>query len=346
MSSQETIDVRTDAAGRVVHVAGPGLVDLQINGYGGLSFNGPVEEITVESLRACCEKIRRRGVVAVLATLITDDAEVMIARARRLAELRAADGLIARTIAGLHIEGPMINPEDGPRGAHPRRHVIAPADRPGLPAELQEASGGLVRIFSVAPEMPGAIDFIAAAARAGVVVSLAHHAAGADVIDRAVQAGASMCTHLGNGTHAMLPRLDNYVMRQLADDRLAAGFIPDGHHLPFGTLKNFIRAKQPARSFLVTDAILCADMPPGEYAEGDARWTLSPDGAVRLPGTPFLAGSALTLDVGVLNAVRHADVTFRQAWEMASTLPASLAGLGEPERIEVDVTDAGFAMAS
>ncbi|HET6430096.1 MAG TPA: hypothetical protein VFJ30_16895 [Phycisphaerae bacterium] len=135
-------------------------------------------------------------------------------------------------------------------------------------------------------------------------------------------------------------------MRQLADDRLAAGFIPDGHHLPFPALKNFIRAKQPARRFLVTDAVLCADMPPGEYVEGDARWTLGPDGAVRLPGTPFLAGSALTLDMGVLNAAAHADVTFRQAWEMASTRPAALAGLEEPERIKVDVTDAGFAVTS
>ena len=344
MSSKAVIDVRMDDVGRVVGVSGPGLVDLQINGYAGLSFNGRLEDLTVESVRTCCEKIRRRGVVAVLATLITHSPEIIIARARRLAELREQDELIARTIAGLHVEGPMINPEDGPRGAHEKRYVMAPEDRPDFVAELQDATGGLVRIFTMAPETAGGIGFIARAVKAGVVVSLGHHAATAEVIDRAVSAGATMCTHLGNGSHATVPRLDNYIMRQLADDRLHAGFIPDGHHLPYPTLKNFIRAKGLARSFLVTDAVSCADMPPGDYLDGEARRTLGPDGAVRLPGTPFLAGSALTLDMGVLNAARHADVTLRQAWEMASTHPAALVGVGEPEHVEVDVTEQGFSL--
>lgn len=344
MSAEATIDVRTDGRGRVVGVSAPGLVDLQVNGYGGLSFNGRVEGLTVESVRACCRKMRRRGVVAVLATLITHAPEIMIARARRLAELRRQDELIARTIAGLHVEGPMINPADGPRGAHEKRYVIAPDDRPEFLSELQDATGGLVRIFTMAPDTTGAIGFIAGAAESGVVVSLGHHAASAEIIDQAVSAGASMCTHLGNASHATIARLDNYIMRQLADDRLAAGFIPDGHHLPFPTLKNFIRAKQVSRSFLVTDAVSCADMPPGEYVDGEARRTLGADGAIRLPGTPFLAGSALTLDVGVLNAAAHADVTFEQAWEMASVRPAALVGLGVPERVEVDVAEGGFSV--
>ena len=143
----------------------------------------------------------------------------------------------------------------------------------------------------------------------------------------AVDAGATMCTHLGNGPRAMIPRLDNYTTRQLADDRLVAGFIADGHHIPFPTLKNFLRAKEVQRSFLVTDAVSCADLPPGEYGSGEDAVRLCPDGAVRLPGTPYLAGSALTLDRAILNVTAHCGVSLEDAWRMASVQPARLARL-------------------
>ena len=327
----ELVVVR-DEAGLPVSAAGPGLVDLQINGYAGVSFNDPADEITAEGVHRACEAMRRRGVVAILATLVTDAVDSMIAKAGRFARLRDADELIASTIAGLHIEGPMINPEDGPRGAHPAKHVIAPADAPSFFDDIQAASAGLVKILTLAPETPGAMGLIAHASAAGVTVALGHHNADAATIAQAVAAGAKMCTHLGNGSHAMLPRLDNYVQHQLADDRLAASFIADGHHIPFPALKNFLRAKGTQRSVLVTDALAAADGDPA----------LAPEGVVRLKGTPYLAGSALTLDRAVLNAAEHCDVSFETAWAMASTQPAALAGLPTPETIQVDIGADGF----
>ncbi|MDY7009135.1 MAG: N-acetylglucosamine-6-phosphate deacetylase [Planctomycetota bacterium] len=343
MNTQSDISVERDQSGRVVRVVGPGLVDLQINGYAGTSFNHPPEDINVETLRPAFEKMRRRGVVAILATVGTAPMDEMLAGIRRITSLRKQDSLLASMIAGFHIEGPMISSEDGPRGAHEAEYIIAPNDAPGFLDDLQDASGGTIRIFTLAPELPGAMELIARADAAGIVVALGHLNADAGSIDRAVRAGAKMCTHLGNGSHAMLPRLDNYVQYQLADDRLAASFIADGHHVPFPTLKNFIRAKTPQRSVLITDAIIAADMPPGyTYGHGRRVRKVDPDGAVRLPGTPYLAGSALTLDMAVVNTFRNCDVPFETAWAMASTQPAELVGLPVPEMVQVDVTDKGF----
>ena len=341
-STDIPLTVNRDKAGRVVKAAGPGLVDLQVNGYAGVSFNHPVEKITLEGVRRACDRMAGRGVVAILATLTTDAVESIIARARRLASLRAEDEMLASMIAGLHIEGPMINAAEGPRGAHPPEHIIAPADAPGFLDDVQEASGGMVRLLTLAPETPGAMELIAKASGAGVTVALGHHEADAATISQAVAAGATMCTHLGNGSHAMLPRLDNYVQHQLADDRLAAGFIADGHHIPFPTLKNFLRAKGTRRSALVTDAVLVADMPPGSYGSGARTRMLSADGSVRLKGTPYLAGSALTLDKGILNVAAHCDVSFEAAWAMASTQAAQMVGLADPRRVEVEVSEEGF----
>lgn len=342
-SADIPLTVDRDKSGRVVTAAGPGLVDLQVNGYAGVSFNHPVEKITLDGVRGACEKMAGRGVVAILATLTTDPVEDIIARARRLASLRAEDELLGSMIAGLHIEGPMINAAEGPRGAHPAEHVIAPADAPGFLDNVQEASGGMVRLLTLAPERPGAMELIAKASGDGIVVALGHHEADVATIAQAVEAGATMCTHLGNGSHAMLPRLDNYVQHQLADDRLVAGFIADGHHIPFPTLKNFLRAKGTQRSALVTDAVLVADMPPGSYGSGVRTRMVSTDGSVRLKGTPYLAGSALTLDKAVLNVAAHCDVSFEAAWAMASTQPAEMVGLARAKRVEVEVSDEGFS---
>ncbi len=344
MSQAAQVSVRQEPSGRIVAASGPGLVDLQVNGYAGYDFNAPPEKLTLEGLQQACRAMRRRGVVAILATVTTDAMELMLARLSRLAELRQADAELAGLIAGFHVEGPLINPEDGPRGAHPREHTTTPAEHPQFLQQIQEASEGLVRLLTLAPELPGAMELIARARGDGVVAALGHHNATPEIIDQAVRAGASMCTHLGNGSHAMLPRLDNYVQWQLADDRLAAGFIPDGHHVPFPTLKNFLRAKGTARSVLVTDAVAVADMPPGTYGSGRRARRVQADGAVRLPGTPYLAGSALTLDRGVLNVFAHCDVPFQTAWAMASTQPAELIGLPRPRPIEVEVGEAGFRL--
>ena len=321
---------------------GPGLVDLQLNGYAGFDFNGDPAGWTPDAFHRVRAALLRRGVVRALPTFITDALDRLLARARAYARLVDADDALRIAFPGLHVEGPFLSAEDGPRGAHPLRHCLAPADAPDLVDRIDDASGGRLRLFTLAPELDGSLDLIRRLASRNVCVALGHTAADADTLDRAVRAGARLSTHLGNGSHQTLPRLDNYVQRQLADDRLFASFIADGHHIPFPTLRNFIRAKTPARTTLVTDAISAADAGPGRYRLGEEEVVVSEDGVCRKPGQPNLAGSALTLDRAVVNVARHTGVSFAEAWTMASTRPAALVGLDTPESVTVDVTPEGF----
>ena len=321
---------------------GPGLIDIQVNGYAGLSFNGDPGEWTAEQFRRASEMLWSRGVAAVLATLITGDSQAMIARADRYRQIVEADEQLAGMFPKLHVEGPFISPSDGPRGAHSKQYCKLPAGMPDFIERLREASGDRIAIVTIAPELPGAIELISRLAAARICPAIGHTQASAATLDEAVQAGAKLSTHLGNGTHLELPRLDNYVQTQLADNRLAASFIPDGHHLPFTTLKNFIRAKTRARSILVSDAISAAEMSPGEYDLGRGKVTVLENGRCTVPGKDHLSGSTLTLDVGVINVFGHCDVSFEQAWAMASTQPAELVGIPAAQEVTVQVSEDGF----
>jgi N-acetylglucosamine-6-phosphate deacetylase len=182
-----------------------------------------------------------------------------------------------------------------------------------------------------------------AATAAGTRVAIGHTNAGEAELGAAVAAGAVLSTHLGNGSHQALPRHANYVQVQLADDRLSASFIADGHHLPWYALKNFLRSKGMERSILVTDAVAAADAPPGRYRLGEEELEVTEELRVSKPGQPNLAGSALTLDRAVVNVAVHCGVPFAEAWAMASSRPAALLGIEPPREIEVMVSAAGFS---
>lgn len=321
---------------------GPGLVDLQINGYAGLDFNGDPAEWTAERFHGVGEMLAGRGVMVALPTLITDGAQAMIARVHRYRELVDVDDVLAARFPRLHIEGPFISPVDGPRGAHPKAHCKTPAEMPDLIDRLREASGDRIGIFTLAPELDGACELIARLVEEGICPAIGHTQAGPDQIADAVSAGAKLATHLGNGSDAVLPRLDNYVQSQLADDRLAASFIADGHHIPFGTLKNFIRAKTVPQSVLVSDAIFAAEMPPGGYRFAGGEVVVRQDGRCTVPGQQHLAGSTLTLDRAVINAFLHCGVSFDEAWAMASTRPAAVTSVPVPEAVTVTVAEGRF----
>ena len=324
--------------------AGPGLVDLQANGYAGVDFNGPPEGWTAERMERVRAALCRRGVAVVLPTLITDGEERLIARARAYARLLEAVPHLASLFPGLHLEGPFLSPEKGPRGVHPPEHLKTPAQAPEFLFRVHEASGGRLRLVTLAPELPGALSLIERLVQAGIRVGLGHTAASPERILDAVEAGASFSTHLGNGSHPVLPRLDNYVQAQLAEDRLPAGFIADGHHVPFYTLKNFLRAKGYARSFLVTDATSAADRGPGRAVLGPLELHVSENLRVSVPGRAGLAGSALTLDRAVVNVCLYCGIPFEAAWRMASSIPARQAGLPEPSEVQVEVTAHGFSL--
>ncbi|MGQ9633921.1 MAG: N-acetylglucosamine-6-phosphate deacetylase [Bryobacteraceae bacterium] len=305
----------------------PGWVDLQVNGFAGVDYNDP--EITPEQLGRSLSALHACGVTRILATIITGPHERMAGALRNLAQARKSLST-GETIEGFHVEGPWISPEDGPRGAHPRQWV-RPPDLAEF-EQLQDAAQGLIRLVTVAPEWPGAPEFIEALSGRGVVVSIGHTAATSAQIAAAVEAGATLCTHLGNAAHATLPRRSNYLWDQLAEDRLAAGFIVDGIHLEPAFLKVALRAKGVERSVLVTDAVAPAACPMGRYRLGELEVELTADQRVKLAGQETLAGSALTMDRGIENLMQIAGLSLREAVTMANRNPARVARIAGRQR--------------
>lgn len=303
---------------------GPGFVDLQVNGYRGLDFNAiPVPE---DLPGRVTRELWREGVTSYCPTLVTHPPDAIEQAVRAVARACVRDPDAAAGIAGIHLEGPFISPEDGPRGAHDRAFVRPPEW--GLFERWQRAAEGRIRMLTMSPEYPGSADFIRRCTAAGVMVSIGHTAATPDQIREAIQAGARMSTHLGNGTHLTLPRHPNYLWEQLARDELAACVIADGFHLPDSVLKVILRVKS-GRTLLVSDAVHLAGLEPGEYRTPvGGRVVLTPEGRLHLAENPaLLAGSAQMLRAGVEHLVRRGLCTLGEAWDMASTRPASLLGL-------------------
>ena len=302
----------------------PGWLDIQVNGFGGHDPNAA--DAGPEAVDGMVRALWAWGTTAVCPTICTQSEERIVRSLGAIAEACEADPLIAAAIVGIHVEGPHIAREDGPRGAHPLEHV-----RPPDIAEYrrwQAAAKGRIRMITVSPEYDEALPYIEAIVADGVVASIGHTAASGDQIRAAVDAGARSSTHLGNGAHATLPRHPNYVWDQLAEDRLTAGFILDGHHLPPAVMQAVIRAKGVERSVLVSDALALAGLPPGIYASAvGGEVELLPSGRLTLRGTPYLAGSVATLTGCLGNAVRHAGLTLRDAVRLVTTNPSRLLGL-------------------
>lgn len=307
----------------------PGLIDIHINGYGGYDINAP--DVSAATITALTHVLWATGVTSFCPTVITSAPDAILRALRAITHARAADPRVAHAIPRIHVEGPFISPEDGPRGAHPPAHVRPPSLEEYH--RWQAAAAGRVGLVTLAPEMPGALDFIHAVAADGVVVAIGHTGARGEEIRAAVDAGARLSTHLGNGAHARLPRHPNYLWSQLAEDRLVASFIFDGHHLPPEVMRVMLRAKGPARSLLISDAVALAGMPPGVYdTPVGGRVELHANGRLNLAGTAFLAGSASPLLRGVENAVRFTDASLSQALALATDQPARFLGLDDPPR--------------
>lgn len=299
----------------IVHLAG--FFDLQANGFAGVDFNGPA--LSTDEVAFALDAMLQTGVTRVLPTLISSSLEEFSRNARVLARVSHP------SIAGIHMEGPYISPEDGPRGAHPRECLV-PATVDDF-NRRQDAADGRIVLVTIAPEVAGAARLIEHLAAHGIRVSIGHTAASSSEIADAVSAGATMATHLGNGCSQMLPRHPNNIWDLLADDRVSASFIVDGHHLPAPTVKAMIRAKGAGRSVLITDAIAAAAAPPGQYSIGRTRCESSADGRVSLPGTPYLSGSSLTMDRAVANTTRFIGVGLEEVARMASAVPAACVGM-------------------
>ncbi|MDQ0614465.1 N-acetylglucosamine-6-phosphate deacetylase [Microbacterium sp. W4I4] len=317
----------------------PGLVDLQVNGFHGFDVNS--DDVTADTIVALTQALWAEGITSYLPTVITASEDRILHALQAIVQARRSDPLIAHSIAGIHVEGPSLSPEDGARGAHDAAQLRDPSI-----AELerwQQAADGLIRIVTLAPERAGALEYIAVAKAQGIRISIGHCAPALEQVREAIDAGASLSTHLGNGIHPMLPRHPNHLWAQLAADDLTAMFIADGHHLPADTLTAMIRAKGLQRSILTSDSAALAGCPPGRYSTpvgGDV--TVADDGRLSLSGTGLLAGSGTSLRGCIEWALANLPFTEDEVLIMAASNPARMLRRPEssdPDRVDVDLDD-------
>ena len=312
----------------------PALVDIQVNGFCGYDLN--VDTVTAEDV---CEMVRKLwgvGTGFLCPTIVTASFESIRNSLEAVVNAYRSDPLIAHSILGIHLEGPYISAEDGPRGAHPLQHVRNP-DWDEF-RRWQDIADGMIRLVTLAPEKEGAIPFIEKLVSTGVVVSIGHTDTSGEEVQNAISAGATLSTHLGNGAHGMIQRHPNYIWEQLAADELYASLIVDGHHLPPSVVKSMLRAKTLDKCILISDATALAGMPTGHYEFAGQPVELKDDQSIRLVGTEYLAGSAIALVRGVENSVKFADTSLGQAISLATVNPMRLLDIDLPSQdIEVDL---------
>jgi N-acetylglucosamine-6-phosphate deacetylase len=313
------------SSGRVVEMGkatiAPGFVDLHIHGSDGYD----VMEDDSAALPAVESLLAKHGVTGYFPTTVSAPLDQTLRALERLgqaierAEDTSADrGLRARPL-GIHLEGPFIS--------HVRRGVHPPADL--LPPRLEtferfwQAARGRIKILTIAPELEGAPELIAEAAKRGVCVSLGHSNATAAETAHGIAAGARHATHTFNAMRPLDHRDPGILGTTLVDNRLTADVIADGIHLDPMVLELFLRAKGPERAVLITDAIAATGMPDGHYKLGSLDVDVR-DGRCMSDGK--LAGSVLTMDRAVQNVARLENWDLRKAVQMATANPARVVG--------------------
>ena len=302
-----------------------GLVDLQVNGFRGHDLNGP--DLMPATVHELARTLLSDGVTTFLPTFITASEPQLIAGLKAVQQARLDYPLVHRMVPCVHAEGPSISPEPGPRGAHPPAHVRSPSVDEFL--RWQDASGDLVGLVTLSPHWPESVAYIRALTAAGVHVALGHTTASAEQIAAAVDAGAVLSTHLGNGSHTHIHRRNNALWPQLSNDGLCASFIADGHHLSPHLLQVMLRAKGLSRSLIVSDVTAIGGMAPGHYdASVGGPVILAANGHLTMnDGTgQFLAGAALPLIAGVATLVRESGLRLHDALDLASVNPGRWVG--------------------
>jgi len=328
-----------DAAGCYIS---PGLIDIQVNGYNSVSFSLESAEktttgnkdLTVDDVKKVTEGLWKEGVTTYFPTLTTNSRELLVKNFRTLA-IAASDNANLGSIAGFHLEGPYISQIDGYRGAHPLEHVRKP-DMEEF-KEFFKAAGGNIKLVTLAPETEGAMEFIFECRKMGIVVSLGHHNGSPDQITKAINNGAVLSTHLGNGCPRNIDRHNNHLWPQLADSRLRICVIADGFHLTPEMLQVFYKVKGVENIILTSDMTSYAGMPTGIYKiKNGETIEKAANGKLSFSATNGgLYGSATTLQDGVAHFMNVTGCNLQAAIKMATFNPANLHGLTDRGTIEV-----------
>ncbi|GGU67401.1 N-acetylglucosamine-6-phosphate deacetylase [Streptomyces albospinus] len=300
------------------HLIVPGFVDLHVHGGGGGSFSSADPE---ECLKAIGTH-RRHGTTSMLASTVTGELGDLARQAAVLAELVQQGDL-----AGIHFEGPFISPHRC--GAH-QPELLRDPD-PADVRKLVDAAHGAAKMMTVAPELDGGLDSVRLLADAGVIAAIGHTDSTYDATRRAIDAGATVATHLFNAMPALGHRAPGPVAALLEDERITVELIDDGTHLHPAVLQMAFREAGSERVAFITDAMGAAGMTDGLYPLGPMRVEVK-DGVARIsegPTAGSIAGSTLTLDRVFQRAVTVDGLTIDQAVQSLSATPARLLGIDD-----------------
>lgn len=300
----------------------PGLIDNQVNGYNGVDFSG--KELRYDEFKAAADEIWKDGVTTFVPTIVTGSHASMLRSLRILTDI-TEENYFLNSIPGFHLEGPYLSKEPGFYGCHPAKYLKRPSWKEFT--EYQDAAEGKIIEITIAPELEGAIPFIKQCTANGIKVALGHTNASAQQIQMAVDNGASLSTHLGNGCANQINRHINPIWPQLASDRLTASIIADGHHLLPEEIKVFYRVKGEKKLILVSDVTHFIGMAPGDYEYLGNKVHLDSNGVVMIPELNCLAGASMPLKTGIETMIRVAGCSMGQAFDLAGTNVANTLGL-------------------
>jgi N-acetylglucosamine-6-phosphate deacetylase len=308
-------------------ILAPGFIDIHIHGGAGHD----VMEAAADALPPVERLLAAHGVSSYVPTTVTAPIDATLSALERLADaIESAernpqaddlqkDGLRARPL-GIHLEGPFISHKR--RGVHPPEDLLVPSlaafDR------FWEAACGHIRVLTIAPELPGALEVIAAAAARGVCVSLGHSDADLNAARAGFAAGARHATHTFNAMRPLEHRDPGILGEVLTDSRLSADIIADGIHLDPVIVQLFLKAKGADAAVLITDATAATGMPDGRYRLGSLDVEVK-DGRCMSGGR--LAGSVLVMDRAVRNVMQFAQWDLQQAVRLATLNPARVTGM-------------------
>jgi N-acetylglucosamine-6-phosphate deacetylase len=313
-------------------IIAPGFIDNQVNGFAGVSFAFGGGILTSEGVEKATRELWKKGVTTYLPTLTTNSQEVLEKNFSILSN-SVNDEKLLGSIPGFHLEGPYINPEDGFRGAHPKQFVRLPNWEQFM--KLYAASGENIMQVTVAPEMEGVQEFIKKCTELGITIAVGHHNANTEQLNLAVDNGAKISTHLGNGCANMINRHRNPLWSQLANDDLMVSMICDGFHLLPEEIQVFYKAKGVKNIVITSDVTSYAGLEPGEYKTQTGEIIeLTPEGMLRYPAQNVLYGSASAITKGVGHVMKVTGCSLEDALIMASTNPANLYGLTDRGLIE------------
>ncbi len=312
-----------------------GFLDLQVNGYLGVDFSSP--NLQLDDICRVTEALLEAGTVGYYATLITSPAEIYRHNLPLVARAMDESGVRGRLL-GIHLEGPFLSPEAGARGAH-QACWMRQADADEFD-RLQDWARGRITILTLAPEIPGAMGLIHHIRRNYATrIALGHHLAARDIIRDAVEAGASLVTHLGNGCPNMMHRHDNVILHQLANEALTVGLITDGNHVPGDFIRIAFKCKGADKIYVVSDSAPIAGLKPGLYVNLGIEVRMTASGRIEQLDAPYLAGSGCTM-AQCMRFLRSLDfLSEDELWQVGLQNPMKILGLSNTSLALSDLPD-------